>query len=75
MVPPHGLRGTHATLTRSAGTAGHVIAAQLGHTSSAMTEAHYIAPGTSRQVNQRAVVAILGNAGGSNRYQEGEKPN
>jgi len=62
VVPPHGLRGTHTTLARSAGVTAHVVAAQLGHSSTATTEAHYIAPGTSQRAEQRTVLTVL--AGG-----------
>lgn len=47
-VCPHGLRGTHATLARSAGATGAMVAAQLRH-SEAVTKGHYLAPGADRQ--------------------------
>jgi len=72
VVPPHGLRGTHTTLARSAGVTAHVVAAQLGHSSTATTEAHYIAPGTSQRAAQRAVLTVLdgGNHGGPGGYHD-----
>jgi integrase len=40
-VTPHGLRGTHASLARSAGATGEVVAAQLGHASVGMQVGTY----------------------------------
>jgi integrase len=53
-VCPHGLRGTHATIARSAGATAHIVAAALGHSSPAVTHAHYIAPGTEEMLGIRA---------------------
>lgn len=36
-VGPHGLRGTHATVARAAGATAELVAATLGHASSAIT--------------------------------------
>jgi integrase len=44
VVPPHGLRGTHASLAMSAGATGDLVAAALGHESFATTERHYARP-------------------------------
>jgi integrase len=40
-VTPHGLRGTHASLARSAGATGEIVAAQLGHASVGMQVGTY----------------------------------
>lgn len=37
----HGMRGAHASVTMSAGESALVVAAQMGHTSTAVTLAHY----------------------------------
>lgn len=58
-VTPQGLRGTHTTLARAAGTTAHVVAAQVGHTSASMTESAYIAPGTSARADARAVERLV----------------
>ena len=44
VVPPHGLRGTHASLAMSAGATGDLVAAALGHESFTTTERHYARP-------------------------------
>lgn len=41
VVPPHGLRGTHASLAMTAGATGDLVAAALGHESFTTTERHY----------------------------------
>lgn len=45
VIRGHALRGTHATLATQAGATSHMVAAALGHGSTAVTEAHY----TSRE--------------------------
>ena len=43
-VPPvsaHGLRGTHISIASDFGTTGAVVASAVGHTSEAVTKAHY----------------------------------
>jgi integrase len=59
VVPPHGLRGTHATLAKQAGATSHLVAAQLGHASTAITEQVYIAPGEVDRAAQRAALKKL----------------
>lgn len=59
---PHAMRGLHATMAREAGATSKLVAAQLGHASDAVTERHYIAPGVTAKLNQRAALAVL--AGG-----------
>jgi integrase len=41
VVPPHGLRGTHASLAVRSGASSEVVAESLGHTSVRITERHY----------------------------------
>lgn len=59
VVTPHGLRGTHATLARDAGATGHLVAGALGHASEAVTEAHYLEPGTTQRGNARRVFEVI----------------
>jgi integrase len=42
VVCSHSLRGLHATLATAAGATSHVVASALGHSSPAVTHAHYI---------------------------------
>jgi integrase len=44
VVVPHALRGQWATIAYQAGALSHLVAKALGHTSSAVTEAHYAKP-------------------------------
>jgi integrase len=52
-VPPHGLRGTHATIAASAGATAQVVATALGHAGVAVTREHYIAPGAEESATAR----------------------
>ena len=56
----HSLRGLHATLATEAGMSSHVVANALGHSSAAVTHAHYIQPGTKHRVSTRRVASKLG---------------
>ena len=56
IVCAHGLRGTHTTILKEAGTATNIIAQSVGHSSPTMTERHYIAPGT---VDQPAIDRVI----------------
>jgi integrase len=56
----HSLRGLHATLATEAGVSAHAVASALGHTSPAVTHAHYIQAGTKHRVSTRRVAAKLG---------------
>ena len=58
-VTPHGLRGTHSSLTAEQGVTGHVVAKSLGHASYAVTEAHYVDKGAAQRGKQGAVMAKL----------------
>lgn len=59
VMGPHSLRATHATLARSAGATSELVAAQLGHGSTTVTEGHYIAPGTSEAADRRSALRLL----------------
>jgi integrase len=64
-VGPHGLRRTHSTLATAAGATGELVAAQLGHTSPAITHASYIDPlAASSAQTTRALDAITGSGAG-----------
>jgi integrase len=56
----HSLRGLHATLATDAGVSSHAVAAALGHSSPAVTHAHYIEGGTARRARTRKVIGKLG---------------
>lgn len=62
VVPPHGLRGTHASLAASAGATGVLVAAQLGHASPTVTAAHYTQAGAAATGGARTALKVL--AGG-----------
>jgi integrase len=55
----HSLRGLHATLATEAGMSSHVVANALGHSSPAVTQAHYLQAGTKERVSSRRVAAKL----------------
>lgn len=55
-VCPHGLRGTHATIARSAGATGEIVASALGHSNPTVTREHYIAPGTEERLGTNLVM-------------------
>lgn len=77
VVPPHGLRGSHATIATRAGQTGHAVAAALGHASPAITEAAYIAGGETAAARARAAFTVLAGGAGNEteipRYQRGRK--
>ena len=58
-VVPHGLRGTHSTISAEAVPVDHVARA-LGHAGAAITRAHYLAPGAEDAGKQRAVLLVFG---------------
>jgi integrase len=49
----HSLRGLHATLATEAGATSHVVAGALGHSSPAVTHAHYVDGATARRATAR----------------------
>lgn len=61
-VGPHALRGTHASLAVQAGASSHLVAATLGHSSPAVTEAHYTKKQAQEGARQKTALRVL--AGG-----------
>lgn len=62
VVPPHGLRGTWATLAR-AEVPTDAVARALGHGSTAVTERHYLDPDADHAASSSSVLRLI--AGGS----------
>lgn len=62
-VPPHGLRGTWASIAEEAGAVAHLVSQQLGHSSHAITAAHYVAPGSSERAAGRRVLQVISGTG------------
>jgi integrase len=60
-VTPHGLRGTHSSISAQAVPIDHVARA-LGHAGTQVTRQHYLAPGSEAPRKQRVVLKAL--AGG-----------
>lgn len=58
-VSAHSLRGLHSTLATEAGATAHLVASALGHTSTQVTEMHYIDPAATRRAKTRKVVDKL----------------
>jgi integrase len=59
VITAHGLRGTHASLATAAGATSHVVAGALGHASTSVTEAAYIAPQARADSTQRAAMKVI----------------
>jgi integrase len=59
MVTAHGMRGLHSTLAVEHGVSAHVVAASLGHESSATTIQSYIRPEASAGARQRRTLTVL----------------
>jgi len=59
LVCTHSLRGLHATLAVQSGSAAHVVAASLGHSSFEMTERHYAQPSAVANAATARVTSIL----------------
>ena len=55
----HSLRGLHATLATEAGATSHAVAGALGHSTPAVTHAHYIDGSAKRRANSKRVVNAL----------------
>src|SRR6185503_4141243 len=53
------LRGLHASVATDAGATSHVVASALGHSSPAVTHAHYIDGATARRARTRRVVGTV----------------
>jgi integrase len=58
-VTPHGLRGTHSSIAVEAGQTPVAVAAALGHTSPAITKAHYVRPESMSRAHIRRVNEVL----------------
>ncbi|HMG51886.1 MAG TPA: hypothetical protein VK601_00365, partial [Kofleriaceae bacterium] len=56
VVCTQSLRGLHASVATEAGATSHVVASALGHSSPAVTHAHYIDGATARRVRTRRVI-------------------
>jgi integrase len=56
VVCTQSLRGLHASVATDAGATSHVVASALGHSSPAVTHAHYIEAATARRARTRRVV-------------------
>jgi integrase len=60
VVSTQSLRGLHASVATDAGATSHVVAAALGHTSPAVTHAHYIDGAITRRARTRRVIDKVG---------------
>ena len=58
-VTAHGMRGLHSTLAVENGVSAHVVAASLGHESSATTIQSYVKPEAVAGAQQRRVMSVL----------------
>jgi integrase len=58
-VCAHAMRGLHGSTAVEAGATPRLVAAALGHSSPAVTERHYLAPGTTARATQRAALSVL----------------
>jgi integrase len=56
IVCTQSLRGLHASVATDAGATSHVVASALGHSSPAVTHAHYIDGATARRARTRRVI-------------------
>jgi integrase len=56
VVCTQSLRGLHASVATDAGATSHVVASALGHSSPAVTHAHYIDGATARRARTRRVI-------------------
>lgn len=65
VVRGHALRGTHATLATQAGATSHMVAAALGHGSTAVTEQHYTSRESLDGARQARAIAALSAGNGS----------
>jgi integrase len=54
-----GAPGLHSTLAVENGVSAHVVAASLGHESSATTMQSYVRPGAAAGARQRRVMTVL----------------
>lgn len=59
IISPHALRGQWATIAVESGALSHMVAAQLGHASFAVTAAHYAKPGSVERAQQTKRTKLL----------------
>jgi integrase len=59
VVCTQSLRGLHASVATEAGATSHVVASALGHSSPAVTHAHYIDGDTARRTRTRRVIGTV----------------
>ncbi len=59
VVCTQSLRGLHASVATEAGATSHVVASALGHSSPAVTHAHYIDGATARRARTRRVIGAV----------------
>ncbi len=59
VVPPHGLRGTWASLCRAVGAEPWALARSMGHSSPAVQDRHYVERSAAQAGQQGAAVAAL----------------
>lgn len=65
VVTAHGLRGTHSSIARRGGATAELVAAQLGHAGTGVTNAAYISRRSSDSANASAVAAAIGEPAGN----------
>jgi integrase len=70
----HSLRGLHATLATEAGATSHAVAGALGHSSPAVTHAHYVDGTAKRRANTKRVVNALAPKQRAARTKRSAKP-
>lgn len=59
VIPPHGLRGLHATLALGGGSSPDVVARSLGHVNADITRRHYFADGAEAQSQSTSVIDVV----------------
>lgn len=74
MVCVHSLRGLHATLATEAGATSHAVAGALGHSTPAVTHAHYVDGSAKRRANSKRVVNALAPKQRTPRAKRAAKP-
>jgi hypothetical protein len=73
LVCVHSLRGLHATLATEAGATSHAVAGALGHSTPALTQAHYIDSSAKRRASSKRVVSALAPAARAHRPRRAAK--
>lgn len=72
-VCPHSLRGLHSTLAMEKGATSGLVASALGHGNFAITERHYLQPGTMDSMKLRKVSAALETPGPPSASESAER--